>query len=226
MPILVAAVIASHWDTMSPAERADQNPLDIALAGVGIAQLAIAVLGVLVITGEYSTGMIRASLTAVPKRLPVLWAKAGVFAAVTFALMLPSVLIAFFASQAILARHDILETSFSHPGVARAVVGGALYLMLVGVFALGDRRHPPQHSRLDLRLRRAVLRHPAADEPPAEQLGQRHQPIPAERGRPAARSRSRTTRTTLAPLPGFALFVGYGALALGVAAVLLVRRDA
>ena len=62
----------------------------------------IAVLGVLVITGEYSTGMIRASFTAVPKRLPVLWAKAGVFAAVTFVLMLPSVLIAFFASQAIL----------------------------------------------------------------------------------------------------------------------------
>ncbi len=67
---------------------------------MNLSQLAIAVLGVLVITGEYSTGMIRASFTAVPKRLPVLWAKLGVFAVVTFVLMLPSVVIAFFGSQA------------------------------------------------------------------------------------------------------------------------------
>ena len=60
---------------MSPQDRADRHPLDIALAGVNVAQLAIAVLGVLTITGEYSTGSIRATLTAVPKRLPVLWAK-------------------------------------------------------------------------------------------------------------------------------------------------------
>ena len=81
--------------------------------------------------------MIRASFSAVPKRLPVLWAKTGVFAAVVFALTLPSVLIAFFASQTILSRHHILEISFSHPGVARSVIGGAVYLMLVGIFALG-----------------------------------------------------------------------------------------
>ena len=74
-------------------------------------------LGVLVITGEYSTGMIRATFTAVPKRLPVLWAKALVFALVTFALMLPSVLIAFFASQSILSRHHA-SIAWSHPGVA------------------------------------------------------------------------------------------------------------
>ncbi len=80
--------------------------------------------------------MIRASLTAVPKRLPVLWAKLGVFAAVTFLLALPSVLIAFFATQAILSRQNILQISFSHHGVARAVVGAAVYLMLLGIFAL------------------------------------------------------------------------------------------
>ena len=74
--------IAHHWAHMSPHERADFHPLEVNLVGVQIAQLAIGVLGVLVITGEYSTGMIRATLTAVPKRLPVLWAKAIVFAAV------------------------------------------------------------------------------------------------------------------------------------------------
>ena len=137
LPVLFSAVTSSHWGSMSPHERADRHPLDIALAGVNVSQLAIAVLVVLVITGEYSTGMIRASFTAVPKRLPVLWAKTAVFAVVAFLLMLPPVVIAFFASQAILSRHHILQISFSHPGVARSVIGGAVYLMLVGIFALG-----------------------------------------------------------------------------------------
>ena len=64
---------------MSPHDQADFHPLEVNLVGVQLAQLAIGVLGVLVITGEYSTGMIRASFTAVPKRLPVLWGKAIVF---------------------------------------------------------------------------------------------------------------------------------------------------
>ena len=59
-------------------------------------------LGVLVISGEYSTGMIRSSLMAVPRRLPVLWAKIAVFGSVTFVLMLASALVAFFAPRAIL----------------------------------------------------------------------------------------------------------------------------
>ncbi len=102
---------------MSPHERADRHPLDIALAGVNISQLAIGILGVLVITGEYSTGMIRAS---VHRRAE---AAAGALGEARrlrgrrrSLLMLPSVLIAFFASQAILSRHDILQISFSQRG--------------------------------------------------------------------------------------------------------------
>src|SRR5207253_10922408 len=136
-PVIFAAATSSHWGSMSAHERADRQPLDIALAGVNVSQLAVAVLGVLVITGEYSTGMIRASFSAVPKRLPVLWAKTAVFGVVTLLLMVPSVVIAFVASQAILSRHHILQISFSHPGVARAVLGGAAYVVLVGIFALG-----------------------------------------------------------------------------------------
>ena len=102
-------------------DRAGRHPLDIALAGVNVAQLAIAVLGVLVITGEYSTGMIRSTLIAVPKRLPVLWAKTVVFAVVTFVLMVPAVLIAFFASQAILPQHHILQISFARPASPRSL---------------------------------------------------------------------------------------------------------
>ena len=224
LPMLFAAVVASHWDTMSLREQSDHSPLDIALAGVGLAQLAVAVLGVLVITGEYSTGMIRASFTAVPRRLPVLWAKAGVFAAVTFALMLPSVLIAFFATQAILGRHDILQTSLGDHGVARSVIGGAVYLMLVGVLALAIG---------------AILRNTAGAIsafaalffviPPLLLIlpSNWHDAInpylPSEAGNAFLVT---SNPGGLAPLPGLALFIGYIALALAVAAVLLVRRDA
>jgi hypothetical protein len=121
---------------MSAHDRADFHPLDVTFAGVQLAQLAIGVLGVLVITAEYSTGMIRASLTAVPKRLPVLFGRAVVFGAVCRALMIPAALAAFFVGQAILSTQHI-QIGFTHPGVARAVIGAGLYLTVIGLFGLG-----------------------------------------------------------------------------------------
>jgi len=132
-PLLFATILSTRTH---PEQGHHHSALEVGLAGVNVSQLAIAVLGALFMTGEYSTGMIRATLTAVPKRLPVLWAKLAVYAVVSFLLMLPCVVVAFFASQAILARKDLFQISFSHPGVARAVIGGAVYLMLVGLFAL------------------------------------------------------------------------------------------
>jgi hypothetical protein len=223
-PVLFAAVTSSHWGSMSAHERADRHPLDIALAGVNVSQLAVAVLGVLVITGEYSTGMIRASFSAVPRRLPVLWAKTFVFALVTFALMLPSVLIAFFASQAILGGHHILQISFGHPGVARSVIGGAVYLMLVGIFALGIGAIvrntaggiatfagiffviPPLMNVLPASWNNAITPY-----------------LPSEAGRQIF-SLTQAVHS-LSPWPGGLLFVGYCALAVALAAVLLLRRD-
>ena len=133
---LACTVVAHHWPQMSPQDRASFHPLEVNLAGVQIAQLAIGVLGVLVITGEYSTGMIRATMAAVPRRLPVLWAKALVFGAVTLALFVPSVLAAFFAGQAILSRRHV-NVGIGDPGVARVVLGAALYLTVIGLFGLG-----------------------------------------------------------------------------------------
>jgi ABC-2 type transport system permease protein len=224
LPALFAAVTASHWGHMNPHDRADRHPLDIALAGVNISQLAIGILGILVITGEYSTGMIRASLTAVPRRLPVLWAKLGVFAFVSFVLMLPSVLIAFFASQAILGRHDILQISFSHAGVARSVIGGAIYLTLLGIFALAIG---------------AILRNTAGGigvfaavffvVPPLLNVlpTSWHDAISPYLPDAAGRSIFSLTHDahSLAPGPGLALFCGYCALTIALAAVALVRRD-
>jgi ABC-type arginine transport system permease subunit len=70
-PVLFAAVTSSHWGTMSAANGPTGIRSTSRWREVNVSQLAIAVLGVLVITGEYSTGMIRATFAAVPKRLPV-----------------------------------------------------------------------------------------------------------------------------------------------------------
>lgn len=224
LPVLFAFVVRSHWTHMSPGERAHRHPLDIALAGINISQLAIAVLGVLVITAEYSTGMIRASFTAVPRRLPVLWAKAAVFAAVTFVLVLPSVLAAFFASQAVLDGRHILQVSFSAPGVARCVVGGALYVMVVGLFSLGLGAIvrntaggiaafvailfviPPLMNVLPTSWNNAITPY-----------------LPSSAGRDVFSLVQ--DAHSLGPWTGFGLFCGYTAVILAVSAALLVRRD-
>ena len=92
-------------------------------------------LGVLVISGEYSTGMIRSSFAAAPKRLPVLWAKLLVFGTTALLLMLPSALFSFFVAQAILRQHHV-QTTFGEPHVARAVIGSALFLTVVGLLGV------------------------------------------------------------------------------------------
>jgi hypothetical protein len=223
-PLLFATILSNRWSHLSPRERAHRQPLDVALSGVNVAQLAIGVLGVLLITGEYSTGMIRSTFVAVPKRLPVLWAKTIVYAAVTLALTVPAVLVGFFGSQAILRNHHILELSFSHPGVARTVLGGAVYLTLVGVFALG----------LGAILRNTAggiatfaaimfVIPPLLNILPSDWNNAINPYLPSTAGN-AIFSLTHGA-DTLAPWPGFALFCGYTALSLAIAAVLLVRRD-
>src|SRR5436190_1671889 len=104
---LVAVFQMNRWPHMDPRERAHFNSIDAGVGGYHLAQLAIAVLGVLVISGEYSTGMIRSSFMAVPRRLPVLWAKLTTYGFVTFVLMLASSFISFFAVQAIVKRRHL-----------------------------------------------------------------------------------------------------------------------
>jgi ABC-type transport system involved in multi-copper enzyme maturation permease subunit len=224
LPVLFAAVVASHWSTMRPAERAHRHPLDIALAGVNISQLALGVLGVLMITGEYSTGMIRASFTAVPRRLPVLWGKVVVYATVVFALLLPSVVASYLASQAVLARHHILQTSLSAPSVARAVVGGALYVTVIGLFglALGA---IVRNTAGGIAAFVAILFviPPLMNVLPSSWNDAITPYLPSTAGR-AIFSLGNDPHS-LGPWTGFGLFCGYTLVALAAAAVLLVRRD-
>jgi ABC-2 type transport system permease protein len=120
-----------HLDT-DPRIMAQTFPLE----GYGFAQLAVGVLGVMVISGEYSTGMIRASMSAVPRRLPVLWAKAAVFSVVVLVLMTVTSFVTFFGGEAILSSQHV-QATLSSPGELRIVFGTALYLTVVGLLAVG-----------------------------------------------------------------------------------------
>jgi ABC-2 type transport system permease protein len=226
--IIPALVNASRWSSMSFIDKATFRPLETSLIGVTVAQLAIGVLGVMLISGEYSTGMIRSTFAAVPRRLPVLWGKAGVFALITFVLALPSTLIAFFAAQAILKGHSFnghdIALSFSNPGVSRAVIGGALYLTLVGLFGLG----------LGAILRSTAggisafagilfVIPPLMNVLPASWSNAISPYLPSNAGQAIMQSGS--PAHTLAPWTGLGVFAAYTAILIAVAAIQLRRRD-
>jgi len=106
------------------------------LGGLYISQLVIGVLGVLVITAEYSTGMIRTTLSTMPYRGTIVAAKAVVFTVVALVTGLITCFASFFLGQALLASHH-LNASLGQPNVLRAVIGGALFLTASGLLGFG-----------------------------------------------------------------------------------------
>jgi ABC-2 type transport system permease protein len=126
----------SRYSEQSRAERLSFDPTAHSLRGLFLAQLAIGVLGVLIVSSEYVTGLIRITLTAVPQRRSVLAAKAVVFGVVSLVVSMVSVLVAFLVGQAILhGKH--LGVSLGDPHVLRAVLGAGVYLTIVGLLGLG-----------------------------------------------------------------------------------------
>jgi ABC-2 type transport system permease protein len=111
------------------------DPVSVSQSGVQLAQIAVGVLGVLLITSEYATGLIRTTVAAVPKRLPALWGKATTLTAAILAIGLPASFVTFLAGQSILSRQH-LSATLGQPGVTQAVVGTALYLAVAGLLGL------------------------------------------------------------------------------------------
>ena len=131
--IVCAATVADFHRNGNASDLND--PVGTSLVGGYFSQIAIGVLGVLLITGEYSTGMIRTSLGAVPHRLPVLFGKAIVFGVTSYALSLGAILVAFFSGQAIL--HQVHGgVAIGDPSVVRALLGGAFFVMTIGLLGL------------------------------------------------------------------------------------------
>ena len=182
---LIAWLTESHWYGPRAASRdatAISDPVGFILGtGVGLGQLAIGVLGVLVITSEYSSGVIRASLLAVPRRLPVLAAKAVVFAVLLLVVTEIVAFCSFFVGSAILHAH--VPVSLSGSGVTRAVAGAGLYLTVLGLLALaiGTMIRHTAGAISDDHRHRVRAAHPVRAV--AEQLGSAYQCLPARAGR-------------------------------------------
>ncbi|MEO6117117.1 MAG: ABC transporter permease subunit [Jatrophihabitantaceae bacterium] len=128
----IALIVAYNTRHLSATIQPDDVVPSSTMQGYYLGQLLIGALGVLFVTGEYSTGMIRSTLAAVPKRLPVLWAKLIVFVSVTAVSMVAISLAAFLAAQALIG-HYRHPYSLSDPGTLRVVIGTGVYLTLVGV---------------------------------------------------------------------------------------------
>ncbi|MEW2525617.1 ABC transporter permease [Streptomyces sp. NPDC047071] len=137
--LAAGALVLAVGITMGSTYDGDDSDVDtivFTLFGTQLSQICLAVLGILVTAGEYSTGMIRASLTAVPRRRPVLWSKAAVFTAVAFALSFVTNVITFLTAQIWLADTD-KKLALTDSGVLGALAGNAAGVTLLSLIALG-----------------------------------------------------------------------------------------
>src|SRR5215472_6368164 len=133
---LITHADASHWASMTARARAAFDPVRDSFSGLGLAQLAFGALGVLLMTSEYSSGLIRTTFAAVPRRRAVLAAKAAVVGAVSLAAGEAIAFATFFTGQqALSAQH--LQVTLADPGVLRGVLAAGFYLAVMAWVGLG-----------------------------------------------------------------------------------------
>lgn len=133
---LVVAAQVSRWDAMTPAQHAAFDPTGASLIGLLIAAVILGALAVRSISDEYATGMIAATMTALPRRSLVVAAKAAIMAAIALPVTLLGNIIGLEIGQRILAAKH-LHVTLGDPGVARAIVAGALAASLICVIGVG-----------------------------------------------------------------------------------------
>ncbi|MCO6007820.1 ABC transporter permease [Actinoallomurus purpureus] len=224
---LFTALTAAQWDKTDPAGRAAvaADPTGTILgSGFFLSQLTVCVLGVMVIASEYSTGMIRASLLAVPRRMSMLAAKSAVFGLLILVLGTVVSFASFFIGAPIL--HAKAPVSLSDPGVLRAVVGGGVYLALLGLFALaigGIVRHTA--AGITGVIGFVLVLAPLAQLLPGSFGKHVHAYLPSEAGHLIAQAHQ-GKNDLLTPWQGFGVFCAWTVALLVIAAILLKRRDA
>ena len=134
--------IAAHA-VNCPGGGCQVDPARVSLTGIYLSQAIVAIVAVTSVSGEYSTGMIRLTLTAVPRRWQVLAAKAAVVSASTLAAGAVAVLASMLAGRLLLYGHGITPArgyeaiSLSSGPVLRAAAGSVLYLMLIALLSTG-----------------------------------------------------------------------------------------
>jgi len=219
--ILAAGLVAYNTRNLAGIQLEDAAP-SATMQGYYLGQLLIGALGVLFVTGEYSTGMIRSTFGAVPTRLPVLAGKLVVFTAVTLVTMVASSLVAFLGAQAFISQYRT-GLSLGDPGVLRIVIGTGVYLTLIGMIgaALGwIIRSTPGAIVTVIGL---VLVVPGLFSSLLGQVGKDlGQYLPSNAG--GSFIRSVADPTSLSPWVGLGVLVAW-VLALGAVAAVRVRRS-
>jgi ABC-2 type transport system permease protein len=197
------------------------DPVSASVGGFVLAQVALGVLGVLAVTSEYSTGMIRSTFTAAPQRGTVIAAKAAVFGAASFAAGAVVSLFTFLVGQAILGDRGV---SLGAPGALRAVVGVGLYLGLLGILAVGLGTIIRRSAGAIAVLLGLLFVLPAlAPLLPASIRDGVAKLLPYNAGQ--AIFKTVTSGSMLSPSLGLAVFALYATAALAIATILVRRRD-
>ncbi|MEU4218498.1 ABC transporter permease [Actinoplanes sp. NPDC026623] len=219
---------AGSWDSMDAADQARllSDPIGLILQpGAYYGQIALCVLGVMVVAGEYSTGTISASLLAVPARTPVLAAKAAVLAAVVFVAGEVIAFASFLLGSGIVSRR--VDVSLDQPGVLRAVLGLGLYLPTVALLALAVGaiiRHVAGAITAVLAI--VVVLPSLASLLPGDAGRYASTLAPGGSAGPLLLSSGTNPDAVLTPWQGFAVACAWSIALLAVAAMLLRRRDA
>ncbi len=223
---IVCGVYVAQYATMTAKSRAGFDPASFSLIGGVLAQLAIAVLGVMVITGEYGSGTIHTTFAAVPQRLTVLGAKAAVFAAVTLVVTTVASFIAFFIGQGILSAKGI-GIGIADPGALRAVVGTGLYLAVLGLLALGLGTLIRKTAGSITAIFGIIFVLPVVFGLLPSSMSGLQKFLPTTAGQAVINSGTNARGvSSLSPWVGLGVFGLYAVAALGGAAYTLVRRDA
>ena len=227
---LITWVTVANWNGPHAAvrdARAVSDPTTIIFGvSVYLGQLTLSVLGVLVIATEYSTGVIRASLLAVPKRLPMLLGKVVVFAALIVILAEIVAFGSFFVGSAIL--HSKVSVSLTGPNVLRSTIGAGLYLTVFGLFAMGIGtlvRHTAGAISIAVGVA-FVLPILAGLLPDTSFWNHLVGYLPEQAGSLIYAVRDNSNQAVLSAWQGFGVLCIWTALLLGVGGYLLRRRDA
>jgi ABC-2 type transport system permease protein len=224
---ILCAVYVAQYAHVSSADRATFNPASFSLTGTFLAQLAIGVLGVLVITNEYGSGMIRATFAAIPQRLTVLGAKATVFAGVTLVVTTVASFIAFILGQSILSSKSI-GTSLGAPNVLRTIIGTGLYLAVLGLLALGLGTIIRKTAGAIAAVFGLILVLPPIISLLPSSMNSIQKFLPSNAGQALINPGAvrHTSVPQLTPWAGFGVMCLWAAAILVIAGVTLVRRDA
>jgi hypothetical protein len=222
---LLAGANRGSYLAASPAGQAAFDPVFTVLQGIELAQLFVGALGVLTMTSEYSSGLIRGTFAATPQRGQVLALRALVFAVVTWACCTAMSFAAFFLGQDVLA--PAKHVAIGDPGVLTAVSGGGLYLTLVGLLGLFIGvlvRHTPAAlaALFCLLLVLPILFVSIIPGKITQNLGEY---LPGQAGEQAFRL-LHGGAYSLGPWPGLGVLAGYVAVAAAAAFTLILRRDA